>query len=275
MVKVKRRIMRAGLAALLLCLCHVARGQAATPSPRAIIRGMVARYATASSYSDSGLVRRLPDDPSLLESVGGRGAPGAPARDDGFVTFKTYFARPRLFRFEWEGRSAGASREAVVWSDGRRAYSWGPNIAGESDNFILVAGPNLRVYVQEAVRSSGGAAFTVASILMKGAYYDSFGVYLAAMTELSLLEGEVMDGEPCYVIKGKIYGNPWLLWVGKKSRLLRKTRTLYTRGSFHERASKGAGDTFIAEEFHRDITINGRLPRSLFTRRGLRTGTPT
>jgi hypothetical protein len=225
---------------------------------------MVARYATASSYRDSGLVRRLPDDPSLLESVRGRGAPDAAAQDDSFVTFKTYFARPRLFRFEWAGRSAGASRESVVWSDGRRAYSWGPNVAGENVNFVQVAGPNLRVYVQEAVRSSGGAAFTVASILMRGAYYDSFTDYLAAMTELSLIGDEVLDGEPCYVIRGKVFGNRWLLWVGKGSRLLRKTRTQYTRGSFHERMSKGAGETFIAEEIHHDIIINGSLPRSLF-----------
>jgi hypothetical protein len=58
-----------------------------------------------------------------------------------------------------------------------------------------------------------------------------------------------------------------VLWVGEKSRLLRKTRTLYTSGSFHERLEKGRARAYVAEEIHRDIRVNGKIPLEVFRRR--------
>ena len=84
-----------------------------------------------------------------------------------------------------------------------------------------------------------------------------------SMTELSLVRDEQVEGEACYVISGKMYETPWVLWVGKSSGLLRKTRTLYVSGSFHEMMEKGKVKTSVAEEIHRDIRINEKIPGEL------------
>jgi hypothetical protein len=87
---------------------------------------------------------------------------------------------------------------------------------------------------------------------------------VTSMTELALLGDERMDGEDCRVIKGKIDGTPWVLWIGKKSYLLRKTRTLYTSSSFHEMVEKGRVKTSVAEEVHHDIKVNEKIPTEVF-----------
>lgn len=256
------------LAAGLVCLwpwpARPARAQAAAPAPRAIIRRMIDRYARASSYQDTGEVRLVAADPSSLGDAGGRDSAGRASREAPLVSFRTYFARPRMFRFDWKGLSGNASREATTWSDGRRVYSWAPEPASSDGSFTLSREASLSSAMEGARGSSAGAAYNVTSLLMRGAGPDSFADYLGAMKELTLLGDEVLDGETCYVIRGKIFGHPWMLWVGKDSRLLRKTRTLYVRGSFHQMVETGAAETAVAEEVHRDIKIDAPLPREVF-----------
>jgi hypothetical protein len=56
-----------------------------------------------------------------------------------------------------------------------------------------------------------------------------------------------------------------VLWIGRESHLLRKTRTLYTSASFHETLEKrGRVQTSIAEEVHRDIKVNMPIPPTVF-----------
>lgn len=103
------------------------------------------------------------------------------------------------------------------------------------------------------------------SLLMKDVSPFSFGDMISIMDRASLIREEQIDGEPCHVIKGDISGVPWVLWVGKESYLLRKTRTLYTSASFHETLErKGGVKTSVAEEVHRDIKVNGRIPEAIF-----------
>lgn len=255
---------------LTLCTGGVARGQAAAPDPKAILKQMVERYARLTSYQDSGAVQTL-DAGSWLAA-----GPAAPrlarvsSGGDTLVSFKTFYARPRMFRFEWRNHLKPTSREAVVWSDGRKSYGWMPNVArgdGDDGSFVLQGGEKLRSYVEEAQRSSSGAAFFVPSLLMKDLDYIAFGEMLGSMSGLKLIREERFDGEVCHVIGGDIFGGPWLLWVGKESRLLRKTRTLYTSGSFHETLRTGRARTMVAEEVHRDIRVNEKLPAGTFSYR--------
>jgi hypothetical protein len=84
------------------------------------------------------------------------------------------------------------------------------------------------------------------------------------MTQIERLREEEFDGEMCHVIKGNLSGVPWVIWVGKESYLLRKTRTLYSGDSFHEKVQKGIAKALIAEEIHRNIKINERIPEEVF-----------
>lgn len=261
-MKSRTRVLAA--AGLLLCLGAAARGQGARPDPKAILREMTARYARLSSYQDTGVVRTLPGE-SMAAAAG---LPNASGAGETVVSFKTFYARPRMFRFEWKSHGPAPSREAAVWSDGRKSYSWmpsgtlGPGTLG--DSFILDGGRKLRSYVGDAQRSSSGAAFFVPSLLMKDLDYVPFGEMLGHMEGLSVVREEEFDGEVCHVVGGDIAGAPWMLWVGKQSRLLRKTRTIYTSGSFHEMMEKKRVRTTVAEEIHRDIRVDEKLPAATF-----------
>lgn len=250
---------------LLLSLGNIAHSQTAAPNPRKILEEMIATYGRVLSYQDSGVVRTLPGDPALIADSGSSGFRGVIFRDDTLISFKTYYARPRKFRFEWGGPLLSAMRDAAVWSDGNQTYSWMPDKIHGREGFILDSARELRRSIDEAKGSSGGAAFFVPSLLMKDVSPFPFADMLSIMEGLLLLREEQIDGEPCHVIKGDISGVPWVLWVGKESHLLRKTRTLYTSASFHETLEKkGRVKTFIAEEIHRDIKVNKKIPETVF-----------
>lgn len=252
-------------AVLLCCSANVTRGQTAAPDPQNILRKMVTTYERVSSYQDSGVVRTLPGEPGLIADSEIPRFRGASFRDETLVSFKTYYSRPGKFRFEWRSPSVRASRDAAIWSNGKQAYSWTPDVTGIGKGYTLSSGSELRWYVDEAQRWSGGAIFFVPSLLMKDVSPFSFGDMLSIMEGASLLREEQIDGEPCHVIKGEISGVPWVLWVGKESYLLRKTRTLYSSASFHETLEqKGRVKTSIAEEVHRDIKVNKRIPETVF-----------
>jgi outer membrane lipoprotein-sorting protein len=251
------------LLCLVLCQGQVVWGQAAAPAPGVIIKKMIARYASLKSYQDTGGVRLLQGNEELLESP--LNSPAAPSQGNEGVFFKTYFARPRLYRFDWSGTPEGSSRESSVWSDGRRNYCWIPNPALDAGRFFMLGGQNLSAYTSLASRHSGLGVFNVSSLMIKDALYSSFDYELKALSDLSLLGEEVVDGESCYVIRGKAVGKPWVLWVGKNSQLLRKTRTVYVRSaSFHEILKKGTAETVVGEEIHRDIKIDAPIPRAVF-----------
>ncbi len=250
---------------LLLCLNGVAYSQSTSQDPKAILKEMVARYAGFSSYQDSGVVQTLPSESLLAASPARPRFINIASGGDTLVSFKTHYTRPGRFRFEWRSPLLRASRDAAIWSDGKQAYSWTPDVTGIGKGFVLNSGPELRWYVDEAQRWSGGAVFFVPSLLMKDVSPFSFGDMLSIMEGLSLMREEQVDGESCHVIKGEISGVPWLLWVGKERYLLRKTRTLYTSASFHETLEKkGRVKTSVAEEIHRDIKVNEKIPEAVF-----------
>jgi hypothetical protein len=86
-------------------------------------------------------------------------------------------------------------------------------------------------------------------------------------TELALVKEEPVDGEVCYVIKANLSGAPWTLWIAKQRKIIRKTRTVYSYGSFDERVETGVRHEYIAEETRRDIKINEPISKNIFTYR--------
>lgn len=246
---------------LLSCSAGTVWPQVPARHPRAIIKKMITRYETLVSYQDSGVVRTLPSEPRVAD-LDSPHFWAASFQEDTIVSFKTYFKRPGRFRFEWKSSFLRSSREAAIWSDGWHDYLWMPNRPGNGDSFMLYGRGDLEFYFDQAKPSSAGSIFFVPTLLMKEASPFPFANLLAIASELSLLREEQFDGETCYVIKCKMSGVPWTLWVGKNSYLLRKTRTEYISGSFDD---KGAiRNSLIAEEIHRDIRINRKIPDAVF-----------
>jgi hypothetical protein len=255
-----RRIFRYHLlAAVVLCVVGVTEAQA--PNARAILDKMISRYKTINSYQDSGVVRRVQADPSKIARLDVEEAHHSRSEDETLVTFKTYFQRPNRFRFDWNSSMFLTRRNAVIWFNGKKAYEWMPQSITDQD-FTLSSSSALWLAVVEANRSSAGATFVVPSMLTKGVDPAiGFADHLESATDLWIMREESCEDESCYVVRGHLSGTPWVFWIGKNSYLLRKFRTLYSRGSFHDQQKREQG---IAEEIHSNIKINGKLSRDVF-----------
>lgn len=249
--------------AFLILIAGVAHGQTASPSAPNILKKMITQYAAASSYQDFGEVRVVPDAPIIANGLGA-GIQQVSFQNDLLVAFNISYSRPQSLRFDWRNSLHPGSRKAAVWSDGTTAYSWTPTVyPTEVGSFTLYTGGSLWGYLDEATRSAARANFIVPSLLVKDLTFSSFDKMLIGADGLSVLSEEAFGGEICYVIKAKMSGTPWMLWVGKESSLLRKTRTWYSKSSsFH--TGPRPSEPWVLEETHNDIKINEEIPKSVF-----------
>jgi hypothetical protein len=144
--------------------------------------------------------------------------------------------------------------------------SWWPNTTAGDKTFTLFRSKYLDITVNQAAGHSSGAVFPIISMLVPKASVVSFDELLGMASTMTLLKEEPVEGQMCYVINTNLSGAPWTLWVDKERNLLRKTRTVYSYGSFHERIEKGRRE-FVAEETRRDIKINESISKNVFKHR--------
>jgi len=191
---------------------------------------MAERYASISSYEDSGVVETVTD--------------GVLSKRNTDILFKTYFTRPNKFRFEWlDCRALVFSDRSVVWSDGSKSFTshaYKPgHIETEEDLGMAVAG---------ATGVSLGSAHTIPVMLI-----SEIRGFVATEIKKPRVKGqEVFEGEDCYILEGLDFGDkPLQLWISKADSLLRKLRSTGINGEFEE-------------EIHRDIKVNSRVPDEIF-----------
>lgn len=236
------------------------------PTAREIINGMVAQYKTLSSYQDAGDVVVAQAEPKIAR-LGNISFQSPPRAGETIVSYRTYFVRPKLFRFDWNP-SGTHSRDASIWSDGKKIYEWMPAFGTRETNFTLTTSKHLDMTIMDAARSSAGAVYPLISMFITGAnVVTSLADTLDMATELALLKEEPVDGEMCYVIKANLGGAPWTLWIAKQRKLIRRTRTVYSYGSFDESVRTGVQKQFVAEETRRDIKINEPIAKNVFSYR--------
>ena len=146
------------------------------PTAEAIVREMLATYASASSYEDVGEV--------TVRSSGAR-----PFAID--ETFTTAFVRTiREFRFEFHN-DYGPSRDYVIWSAGDHTFSrW--NLKDHTDAF----GTDLGGAVAGATGVSLGAANTVPAMLMP----DRIGGGTFTFYPVTLLGSATVDQHACWQV---------------------------------------------------------------------------
>lgn len=231
------------------------------PTAREIINAMVAQYKGISSYRDAGDVIVAQAEPKIarLGNISFQHPPRAGAT---LVSFRTVFVRPNMFRFDW--KPSESERESSIWFDGNDVYSWMPSPTARDKTFTLFRSKYLNITVDEAARYSSGAVFPIISVLVANASVVSFDDLLGMAPTMTLTKEEPVEGEMCYVINTDLGGAPWTLWVDKQRHVLRKTRTVYFYGSFHERLEKGIRREFVAEETRRDIKINEKISKDVF-----------
>jgi len=166
-----------------------------------------------------------------------------------------------MFRFEWYKAGETKNRPSVIWFDGIQGFSWALDPALKRGRFRLRRDDKLGSLIEDSLKPSGGMIFTVPSLLMTHVAPYTFGDVVEDLTDVSLTKAQLVDGELCFVIAGKAKGTPWVFWIGSKTHLLRKVRSFYSIGGFHDPKNKRR---FIAEEIHQEIKLNERIPESVF-----------
>ncbi len=219
-------------ATLMLLICWgIGVSQTKSITAQSIIEKMAAQYANASSYQDIGVV----------EDVKGEGG----GQRETVIKFKTFFARPHFFRFEWTDRSIVTSEERlnVIWNDGKQTYSyysWGDaGVEKKEDLSLGIAG---------ATGISRGAAHVIPALLME----EVSGFRLTETKNVSLLGEEKFEGEDCYIVRGYHPHNfPIDMWISKRDFLLRKVKEPNDDGTYEI-------------DIRRDIKLNGKIPAERF-----------
>jgi outer membrane lipoprotein-sorting protein len=169
-----------------------------------ILDKMAITYATCQSYRDSGVV---------TNDFGPHSAGEHFPRHIDVKPFRTAFVRPDQFRFEYD--DATLERPYIVWAKGSEVRTWWyikPGVEKSSSLDLGIAG---------ATGVSSGSAHTIPMLLLPDRLT---GAKLSAMTDLTRLPDESLDGTPCFKLQGKYgFGNqPRAVWFEKATFLLRR-----------------------------------------------------
>jgi outer membrane lipoprotein-sorting protein len=169
-----------------------------------ILDKVAATYATCKSYRDSGVV---------TNDFGPHSAGDNFPRHVDVKPFRTAFVRPDQFRFEHDDGTP--EKPYIVWAKGSEVRTWWyikPGVEKPSSLDEGIAG---------ATGVSSGSAHTIPMLLLPDRLT---GAKLSAMTDLTRLPDETLDGTPCFKLEGKYgFGNqPRTVWFEKATFLLRR-----------------------------------------------------
>lgn len=180
-----------------------------------ILQSMAQTYANCRSYYDSGMVKMI-----FFMADGERTSE---------KPFTTAFVRPDRFRFEYTEQLAdGRESRYIVWQSGPLVQIWW---SIESDEFLDALDSSLASALAGGTGISGGSAHTVPALLLPD---EIRGWRLMDMTEARRIEDAKLDeggcevtvssgqGDDCYRIQGQHADSPIILWIEKKTFLVRR-----------------------------------------------------
>jgi outer membrane lipoprotein-sorting protein len=207
-----------------------ALAQAEDPVAESLLRRMAEAYASAKSYSDTGVVFHYHKE----------------RRDPSSTAFRIVFVRPDHLRFEMTNNVGShhlPEEYSVLWSDGRSTCSW-----SQSDHQIKTNGDVL-AGISGFTGISGRSVHNIPSLLQKDFGWQE---YLYEISSPRALGDEVFEKTNCYRIQGRGTGNrQFEIWLGKSDYLIRKIRTTYP--------------DWQAEEIHRNIAIDQQISPDMLT----------
>ena len=197
---------------------------------------MLHKYASLSSYQDNGVVEHI------FKRSSGETFNADP--------FETRFVRPNLFRFEWINTSM-VERQPIknaVWSDGRQSYIY----TGYNKDEEARRTESLGLAIASATGISSASSYHVSTLLMA----EVGGSLRDTLNHLSAQGSEMIEGHDCYVLsRVEPGGDIFAVWIGKEDHLLYKIKTVMHFPEFMT----------ITEEIHRNIVLNGDIPKEVFT----------
>lgn len=170
-----------------------------------LLKAVSKKYATCSSYQDTGVVRGTMTSPSAGVSTD-------------IHPFSTSFARPDRLRYEFrDGESSGAHRY-VVWGNGDGYRSWWtvrPQVTEFREASSALAG---------AIGVSNGSASAVLPMLHGGNATATF------VQNPSIAGHEEINGRRCVRINAQRFMQPgeFSVWIDEENLLVRRITEKYT-----------------------------------------------
>lgn len=199
-------------------------------SAHQIIEKMGETYRMCLSYQDSGLIQKTPIKPSNKQEVQ--------------KPFKTYFARPHLFCFEWKEKIPQKEETLLyaVWNNGKETYTY-----WELGKFEKESSLEQAILANAGISSSGISTVPLMLINQERSFI------LKSLIDETLVRDDVIDGVKCYVIQAKYekLGREVELWIGKDDFLLRKLKRKLWSGA-------------ISEEVHKNIKLDQKISKKIF-----------
>jgi outer membrane lipoprotein-sorting protein len=201
-----------------------------------ILQAMREKYAKLSSYCDEGRMTRTRNNLHLTYQD---------------VPFRTFFKRPRLYRFEWLGEH-GLNRESY-WSNSDGVFD-------RQENGSLRRFETLQAIFKAAMVES---SYDVLQFLLP----DSVPIYRNFFSEAIRLPDDTADGVPCFHLSGitPANGNLRELWIGIDDKLLRKVLTVSSTAYALAKNSEYKTGTETVITTYLNVEADIDLPAELFS----------
>ena len=172
------------------------------PAAEAILSKVFEKYASLSTYSDSG------------KSFTGFST----------NTFSIKLGRPDLYRMEWDAVGRGTGISGAAWSagDGHFQYFTGHSWKDDPQRYHRIK--DLGNALEGSGNISGGAALTIPPIFYGKNVSDGFGLLGLCSNFLKQDDAKIGDID-CYVLKGHLKAwrdIPISIWIGKDDLLIRQ-----------------------------------------------------
>ena len=170
------------------------------PVAEGILNKVFAKYASLSTYSDSG------------------------KSFDGFSTntFSIKLGRPDIYRMEWNAVGTGSGFSGAAWSmgDGHFQFFTGSTWTNNPQRYHRMKG--LGDALEDSGNISGGAALTIPPVFFGKPVSDEFGL-LGLCSNFLRRDDAKIGGIGCYVLTGHLKAwrdIPISLWIGKEDLLI-------------------------------------------------------
>lgn len=189
----------------LLSTFFAPRGIAAQPkrnalTARQILDRMAKTYAECKSYRDSGLVK------TIFFQADGKRTVEKP--------FTTAFVRPDRFRFEYNHeKDNNRTYRYIVWRKGKEVQTWWDVTPG------IQKPESLSLALSGATGVSSGSAHTVPVLLLPD---EVGGGRITDMTQTRRIEDAKFEKVECFRIESENGKRNTMLWIDKKTFLLRR-----------------------------------------------------
>jgi uncharacterized protein YneF (UPF0154 family) len=159
-------------------------------------------------------------------------------------TFSLRLSKPDFYLIEWRQKvNSQGTEDGAVWSAGEGNFLW---VSRDGK-------PKKQKDRNTALAMAAGDSFEVAGTI-PSIFYDEGANVLRVLGTPAMMADEKIDGDDCYVISGTLGNRKTLLWISRKTFLIRQIRDIL--GQKPDNRSPAISDDMIKEM----LKLRGQKP---------------